>query len=193
MPICSIANCKNKHKGLGYCSLHYQRFKKKGTTSDSNFKKQEKHGLKKTPEYSVWSAMKKRCYNQKSINYHLYGGSGVTVCDRWINSFNYFLEDMGQRPSKSHSIDRINNDGNYEPSNCRWATRQQQVINRHIWGSSGFRGVTYVRKYDKWMAQIHHNYINIHVGTYNIKERAALAYDTAAIQLHGDNAITNIL
>jgi hypothetical protein len=75
--------------------------------------------------------MKNRCFNVNNHTYHLYGGRGITVCQRWADSFPAFLADMGPRPTKDHSIDRINNDGNYEPSNCRWATHSEQMKNRH--------------------------------------------------------------
>ena len=80
----------------------------------------------KPPEYSVWVSMRSRC--QTSNPY--YGGRGIVVCERWRNSFADFLADMGPRPSAAHSIDRYpNNDGNYEPGNCRWATKNQQARN----------------------------------------------------------------
>ncbi len=93
------------------------------------------HGLsggraKKKPEYKSWCSMKGRCCNQKNKAFKDYGGRGIKVCDRWLNSFENFLADMGERPTPKHSIDRINNDGNYEPSNCRWATRLQQGRNK---------------------------------------------------------------
>ncbi len=81
-------------------------------------------------EYNSWTAMKQRCYYEKSNNYHNYGGRGITVCDRWINSFDNFISDMGLKPSNSYSLDRIDNNGNYEPGNCRWATKQQQMSGR---------------------------------------------------------------
>lgn len=83
----------------------------------------------KTSEYQAWKGMKYRCYNKKGDHYHLYGGRGIIVCDRWLNSFENFLQDMGKKPSSKHSLDRINNNGNYEPSNCRWATDNEQRRN----------------------------------------------------------------
>lgn len=86
-------------------------------------------GGRRTPEYMAWGAMKSRCYNHHAPQYPGYGGRGIQMCDRWRESFERFLEDMGRRPSPGHSLDRIDVNGNYEPGNCRWATAKQQSRN----------------------------------------------------------------
>lgn len=91
--------------------------------------KKKTHGRAGTPEYKAWHALLGRCEDQEHRQYPDYGGRGIKVCERW-HEFENFLADMGERPSSSLSIDRINNDGNYEPGNCRWATRKQQSNNR---------------------------------------------------------------
>lgn len=82
------------------------------------------------PLYSTWRGMKRRCYLPSNDNFRLYGGRGITVCDSWRNSFAAFVADMGPKPSPQHTVDRINPDGNYEPSNCRWATPREQGKNQ---------------------------------------------------------------
>lgn len=111
------------------------------TQSCGCFRRQEtarrktKHGGTKnrhqTPEFRCWVGMRQRCYNQNCTGFKYWGGKGVAICARWngIDGFANFLADMGPKPTASHSIDRINSDGNYEPGNCRWATRKEQNRN----------------------------------------------------------------
>lgn len=82
-----------------------------------------------TAEYRAWSGMKRRCYNPNNSQYKHYGGRGITVCPRWVNNFSHFLEDIGKK-APGTSLDRIDNNGNYEPANCRWATAVMQNRNR---------------------------------------------------------------
>lgn len=85
------------------------------------------HGMSKTRTYRIWTAMRQRCLNEKSDAWQWYGGRGIRVCDRW-SVFQYFLEDMGECPP-GLSLERINNDGDYEPGNCRWASHVEQMAN----------------------------------------------------------------
>lgn len=119
-------NCKE------LCKKHYARMRRHG---DTNLR-YKIHGKSRSLEYKTWTSLKGRCYNPKNPLYKWWGARGIKVCDRWLNSFEAFHEDMGDRPSSKHSLDRINVNGDYEPSNCRWATRDIQdnntTRNKHL-------------------------------------------------------------
>lgn len=88
------------------------------------------HGMRHSPEYSVWCGIKERCNNPNAECYARYGGRGISICPRWQNSFEAFFEDMGPRPTPNHSVERKDNAKGYDPSNCRWATRVEQGQNK---------------------------------------------------------------
>lgn len=153
---------------------------------------------KNRPEYTVWLRMKDRCYNKNSEFYHRYGSRGIVVCNAWLGEggFLRFYKDLGDRPTSKHQLDRIDNDGNYEPSNCRWTTASINAINRNrrsdnTWGYRGVYRVTSGGGY--YLAQIGFQRKRIHLGVFDNYEDAAIAYDCAAIQLFGNDAKLNIL
>ena len=108
-----------------------------------------------TPEYNSWRGMVQRCTNPKHMHYHLYGGRGITICDRW-RLFTNFLQDMGDKPSPRLSIERVDNEKGYSPSNCMWATNNAQTRNSRIQrnNTTGVRGVTFRKATGKYEARI---------------------------------------
>lgn len=116
-------------------------------------------------EYVSWTEMKSRCTNPKASFFSYYGGRGIKVCDRWMNSFTAFMEDMGEKPSPSHTLDRIDSNGDYTPENCRWATRKEQLRNTSRTVLIEFRGEVKCRT--DWAASLG---MSAHTLRYRIRE-----------------------
>lgn len=114
------------------CSIRIDSVKNGHTKSCGCFKKerdsQTKHGKVYTRMYTIWTGMIQRCSNSRSTGYHKYGGRGITVCERWLK-FENFYKDMGDPPKKEYSLDRLDNNGNYTPENCRWSSPMEQAQN----------------------------------------------------------------
>ena len=117
-----------RHKSSPSCGCLSKKRSAEVNTKHGHASRRHRSGMSR--EYAAWNAMLSRCYRPNSNGYQNYGGRGIIVCERWKGSFSDFLSDMGPRPSDRHSLDRINNNGNYEPGNCRWSTKVEQGMNR---------------------------------------------------------------
>lgn len=149
---CTVAGCKGKYIAKGLCDKHYRRMHVHGTLIPTR----ETHGMTDHPIYQVWSNMKSRCNNKDNKNYDDYGGRGIKVFDEWSASFNSFYSYVGEPEVKGHTLERINNNGNYEPGNVKWASRRDQAINRRVSkvNSSGVTGVQFLKATKKWVSNI---------------------------------------
>lgn len=142
------------------------------------------HNLCSHRLYYTWQSMIYRVRSKNAVNYKYYGGRGIKVCDRWLD-INSFIEDMYPTYKEGLTLDRIDVNGNYEPSNCRWATREVQNRNTRLLGiknTSGYRGVTYCEKPKKWCAKITVSNKYKNIGYFTTAIDAAIAYDSYVIE-----------
>lgn len=147
--------------------------------------KNKKHGQSKTRLGRIFNNMCTRCYNEKAINYTDYGGKGIIVCDEWKNNPSAFYEwSLANGYDESLTIDRINNNENYEPSNCRWVTMTVQNRNKDKpkANKSGYKGVCFKQRENKWAANIRYEGKQKHLGYFNTAEEAFEVYKTFVIE-----------
>lgn len=166
--MCRVTGCRSKVIARGWCEIHYRRWKRTGDPRKVFRKRKRGPGRKKhghastanvSPEYRTWIGMRRRCNDSKHLAYARYGGRGIRVCARWQKSFENFLEDMGSRPS-GLVLDRIDNDGDYMPKNCRWATRKEQARNQSTNRLISWKGAT--RSVAEWAERLGLDFNLIH-------------------------------
>lgn len=194
--LCSIEGCEDKHYAKGYCNKHFQRYKKSGDP----LKTQKIYGQNREnhPLYQAHRDIIARCNNPKSKAYKHYGGRGIKVCQRWsdqITGLQNFAEDIGEKPTPKHSIDRIDNEGNYScghceqcvelgwEANCRWATWTQQLCNQRARPNpTGYTGVHKNRNGIGYYCVIRLEGKQTYLGAFKTAEQASLVYQKAKLE-----------
>lgn len=159
-------------------------------------RKEEKHNLSESRLYRIWKNMRQRCINPKASKYELYGGRGVKVCNKWLNSFLGFFEDVGMPPSDKHQLDRINSDGNYVKENVRWVLPRINSIKVRARKNKKcpYKGVVVHFKRNKpYQARITFFGKTQSLGYFKTAEEAAARYNLFAANYFGENAVLNNL
>jgi len=175
---CSVEGCEKDAHAKGYCNVHYGRVRRYGNPHTHQF---VKHGLSHTVANSRWKGMRRRCLLECCPDYPEYGGRGIKIFDRWVNSFTAFYEDMGEPPTPKHSLERIDVDGNYEPSNCYWADPSTQAANQRMrkYNTSGYLGA-YLSD-GKWQCKVAWQGVEHYLGVFNTAKEAATWRDAYVI------------
>lgn len=179
-----ICDCGNK-KAIPGSNIKNGQAKSCGCLRiEATTKRLTTHGKSRTPTYNIWCSMRERCSNEKVKNYHRYGGRGVKVCARWENSFESFYFDMGEKP-EGLSIDRIDNNGNYEPGNCKWSTNCEQSSNRRTRCDNklGISGIHKAKNEKKYRVSMKRNKKHTHLGMFNCFLDACCARKSAENKL----------
>lgn len=181
MSQCRAPECIKNARYRGLCTGHFRELHPEAVQTLRDFE----------PEYGIYKLMLKRCSNPNDSHYHRYGGRGIKVCDEWKGRGGYsrFLSHVGRRPSPKYSVDRINNNGNYEPGNVRWATKHEQAANTSR--NNLNVGVSYDKTNKRWVANLAANGKSI-LHTLHESEKEALAARNTAIfmfmkYMDGDN------
>ena len=179
------ANTQNILRGVVKSCRCYQ----KRRVSEAN----KTHGLKSTKLYDIWGNIKGRVLNPKNKRYTDYGGRGITICEEWLDIHNFYDWAMSNGYSDELSIDRIDNDGNYCPENCRWVNSSIQNRNKRISknNTSGYKGVSYNKSRGKYIAKIYVNKKNIHLGYFQTAVEGAIAYNNYIIENNLEGFILN--
>lgn len=180
-----------------HCGVEFRQMSKSIINGDTKSCGCLRHKLSSHPLWGVRKNMITRCYNKNYRKFEHYGGRGIIVCDEWKNNFVSFYEwAINNGYEFGLSIDRINVDGNYEPSNCRFTTQTIQTRNTQRIrpsNTSGYRGVTFRKSSNKWVSQISVSYKKISLGYYDTAIEAAIAYDTYVIENNLEHTINGVL
>lgn len=183
MQTCFIKDCnKPKAKSHKVCSMHKARKERHGDYETVH----KPQSLIERKLLHRFNMMKQRCYNPQNQAFKNYGGRGIKICERWLNNPALFIQDMGEPLAQNYTLDRINNDGDYELSNCRWVLRDVQTHNQRPQGKIPIKGVSLFR--GKYRVTIARGKIKTYIGAYNTLDEAKLAYLKVEKELYYDIA-----